>query len=255
MLQQQQNILDSLGLSDAKFKVELRQIDDTKGQKKTMTLVSPAGSPGKSKDASAVNAKQDADGSSPPRLHPPPTLPTQPTFDPKLVQDFLAGDHCLNGGTGWWKYELCYGKRAQQYHEEKDGSRTTIVLGLFNEDKHLAWLEANPSKRPKLVGERKQVSHMYTDGSVCDLTNTPRQVEVKLKCKEMTASENQQSTYAQSMNAVSLYLLEPQPCEYVLGVEAPFLCPLINAADANGFIQLNNVEISTNGNIVVTEDH
>lgn len=78
----------------------------------------------------------------------------------------------MKQGTGWWKYEFCYGYRAQQYHEEKDGTRTTILLGTFNEEKHLAWLEANPSKRPKPVGERKQVSHLYTDGSVCDLTST-----------------------------------------------------------------------------------
>lgn len=43
------------------------------------------------------------------------------------------------------------------------------------------------------------------------------------------------------MNAVSLYLLEPQPCEYVLGVEAPFLCSLIDAADSNGMIHLDDV--------------
>lgn len=80
-------------------------------------------------------------------------------------------------------------------------------------------------------------------------------MEVKLKCKEPTHSDNQQSSYVQSMNAVSLYLLEPQPCEYVLGVEAPFLCPLVSAADANAFIQLANVEISRNGKIVMIEDH
>ena len=47
------------------------------------------------------------------------------------------------------------------------------------------------------------------------------------------------------MNAVSLYLLEPQPCEYVLGVEAPFLCPLIDAADASGLIQLDNIQTTS----------
>ena len=29
--------------------------------------------------------------------------------DPQIVRDFLMGDHCLYGGTGWWKYEFCYG--------------------------------------------------------------------------------------------------------------------------------------------------
>lgn len=50
--------------------------------------------------------------------------------------------------------------------------------------------------------------------------------------------------FLHSMNLVSLYLLEPQPCEYVLGVEAPFLCPLIEAADNNGLIQIENVKIT-----------
>ena len=74
---------------------------------------------------------------------------------------------------------------------------------------------------------------------------------MKLKCKEIATADSQT---VQSMNAVSLYLLEPQPCEYVLGVEAPFLCPLINAADANGFIEIDNVQVSSSGRVVVTED-
>ena len=36
------------------------------------------------------------------------------------------------------------------------------------------------------------------------------------------------------MNALTLYLLEPNPCNYILGMEAPFLCPLIESADENG---------------------
>ena len=34
----------------------------------------------------------------------------KPLKDPQIVRDFLMGDHCLYGGTGWWKYEFCYGK-------------------------------------------------------------------------------------------------------------------------------------------------
>jgi endoplasmic reticulum lectin 1 len=40
----------------------------------------------------------------------------QPSYDAKLVEDFLAGTYCLHGGTGWWKYEFCYGKKVLQYH-------------------------------------------------------------------------------------------------------------------------------------------
>ena len=27
-----------------------------------------------------------------------------------FFQRFLSGEECLIGGTGWWKYELCYGE-------------------------------------------------------------------------------------------------------------------------------------------------
>lgn len=155
----------------------------------------------------------------------------------------------------------------EQYHEEKDGSRTSILLGTYNQDKHIAWLESNPTKRPRAVAGRKQISHMYTDGSHCELTSnthkntalydhrrhlflhcsldSPRRVEVKLKCKEMAPQQDQQQQpFVYSMNLVSLYLLEPQPCEYILGVEAPFLCPLIEAADANALIQLDDIKFT-----------
>lgn len=78
------------------------------------------------------------------------------------------------------------------------------------------------------------------------LIGSPRRVEVKLKCKENPLNQDQQP----SLNAVSLYLLEPQPCAYVLGVEASFLCPLIEAADVNGLIDLDMIRTSESNQIV-----
>lgn len=156
--------------------------------------------------------------------------PSTPS-DPKLVKDFLTGDYCLYGGSGWWKFEFCHGKTVDQYHEEKDGRRSVINLGKWNLEKHLLWLEQNPHKRPKKGFSQKQISHFYADGSTCDLNGRPRQVEVKLKCKES----------ASSTNAVSLYLLEPKPCEYILVVESPILCNLVDEADENGLFQVNNI--------------
>ena len=37
--------------------------------------------------------------------------PFKPLMDPGVVRQFLKGDYCLYGGTGWWKYEFCYGKK------------------------------------------------------------------------------------------------------------------------------------------------
>jgi len=147
--------------------------------------------------------------------------PFKPLMDPEVVKQFLKGDYCLYGGTGWWKYEFCYGKKVDQYHEEGGGKKTVINLGHFNLENHLEWLEKYPNKRPKEGDMRKQVSLFYSGGDVCDLTGNSRKVEVKLKCKA-----------ADSPSTVSLWLLEPKTCEYVLGVESPLVCDLLPHADA-----------------------
>ena len=135
--------------------------------------------------------------------------PFKPLMDPGVVKQFLKGDYCLYGGTGWWKYEFCYGKKVDQYHEEAGGkgprSKTVINLGHFHLADHLAWLEAHPSKRPKEAEARRQVSVFYSGGDVCDLTGKPRQIEVKLKCKA-----------ADSPSTVSLYLLEPKVSRFIV---------------------------------------
>ena len=138
----------------------------------------------------------------------------------------------------------------EQFHEEKGTRKSVISLGRWNRDKHLEWLERNPDKRPKKGKTPKMVSHFYGDGDVCPETGKPRHVEVKLKCKYSDAASGASDT-------VSLYLLEPQTCNYILGVraslpsslhshslsaslltqvESPFLCRLLNSVDANGLI-------------------
>lgn len=37
-------------------------------------------------------------------------------------------------------------------------------------------------------------------------------------------------------HAIALYLLEPNTCEYVLAIESPLLCALIETADDNGLV-------------------
>jgi len=155
----------------------------------------------------------------------PGTSKASPIYDQKLVDDFLAGTHCLSGGSGWWRYEFCYGKRVDQFHVNPDGSRNTIHLGFYNAEVHRQWLQANPQKRPKPAAARRHVSHFYSGGSVCEETGGARSVEVKLKCK-----------ISESPNAVSLYLLEPRTCEYILGVESPIICGLIDGADEEGLM-------------------
>lgn len=156
-------------------------------------------------------------------------------IDMSPVESFLAGKNCLNGGTGWWKYEFCYGKSVEQYHIEKDGSKTSINLGLFDKAKHLEWIAQHPLKRPKPLQDRTMLSHLYSGGSICDKTGKPRQTEVKLKCLDNTSN----------MNAVSLYLLEPKYCEYILGVESPLICDILARADENGLVDTTNESDNT----------
>ncbi|XP_033224495.1 endoplasmic reticulum lectin 1 isoform X2 [Belonocnema kinseyi] len=138
------------------------------------------------------------------------------------VESFLSGRNCLNGGNGWWKYEFCYGRSVSQYHTEKDGTKTVVDLGKFDKEKHLKWIEAHPHKKPKPAAQRKQLSHFYSDGSVCDKTGKLRQTEVKLKCVTNPLG---------SQSSVSLFLLEPKTCEYILGVESPLICNILQFAD------------------------
>ncbi|XP_058792068.1 endoplasmic reticulum lectin 1 isoform X2 [Phymastichus coffea] len=138
------------------------------------------------------------------------------------IRNFLSGQNCLNGGNGWWKYEFCYGRTVSQYHIESGGNKKVLSLGVFNKQKHIEWIEVNTNKKPKPIGKRKQVSHFYSDGSICDLTGKPRQTEVKLKCVTNPMG---------SQSSVSLYLLEPTSCEYVLGVESPLICEILEHAD------------------------
>uniref|UniRef100_A0A182PB49 Endoplasmic reticulum lectin 1 n=1 Tax=Anopheles epiroticus TaxID=199890 RepID=A0A182PB49_9DIPT len=128
--------------------------------------------------------------------------------------EFLDGAYCLPGGSGWWKFELCFGKHVRQYHKD-----TSIYLGYFDVDKHREWLEKNPAARYKRKLEN-QISHFYTGGDVCDKTNQPRHVEVKLKCTESLGGSD----------VIALYLLEPRPCEYVLNVESSKICDIIPLA-------------------------
>ncbi|KAJ8045769.1 Endoplasmic reticulum lectin 1 [Holothuria leucospilota] len=139
--------------------------------------------------------------------------------DEELAQQFLRGEHCLSGGKGWWKYEFCYKRFAQQYHMEKS-SRTNVLLGTWDEDAHKKWWLS--SKKTHIPGS-KTITHFYSNGDICDITGKPRQVQVKLKCKENV-----------SKSAVTLYLVEPSVCNYVLGVESSLLCPLFENADEYG---------------------
>ncbi|KAJ8385473.1 hypothetical protein AAFF_G00185690 [Aldrovandia affinis] len=151
--------------------------------------------------------------------------------DEQLIKEFLSGSYCLHGGVGWWKYEFCYGKHVHQYHEDKEQGKSIVVVGSWNPDEHLEWATKNVARSYQLredgIQKVKVVSHFYGHGDVCDLTGKPRQVIVKLKCKE-----------SESPHAVTVYMLEPQTCQYILGVESPVICKILDSADENGLLSI-----------------
>lgn len=153
--------------------------------------------------------------------------------DEQLIKEFLSGSYCLHGGVGWWKYEFCYGKHVHQYHEDKEQGKNIVIVGTWNAEEHIDWAKKNVARSYQLkedgVQKVKLVSHFYGHGDVCDLTGKPRQVIVKLKCKE-----------SESPHAVTVYMLEPQTCQYVLGVESPVICRVLDTADEHGLLSISS---------------
>ncbi|XP_056344628.1 endoplasmic reticulum lectin 1 isoform X2 [Oenanthe melanoleuca] len=151
--------------------------------------------------------------------------------DEQLIKEFLSGSYCFHGGVGWWKYEFCYGKYVHQYHEDKESGKTSVVVGTWSKEEHMEWSRKNAARTFYLREDGTQtvrmVSHFYGNGDVCDLTDKPRQVTVKLKCKE-----------SDSPHAVTIYMLEPHSCQYILGVESPVICKILDTADEYGLLSV-----------------
>ncbi|KAI3380343.1 hypothetical protein SNEBB_003312 [Seison nebaliae] len=165
------------------------------------------------------------------------------TNEKQIYQRFIRGEHCLNGGgTLWWKYEFCYNRHVIQYHEEEDAhkktKRSSIVIGRWNENIHKNWLIKNEHKRPS---NSKTISHFYADGQICHETKKKRQVEVKFKCATSSwqpkDKKKKMSSKTPVKESVSLILLEPQMCEYVLIIEARILCQLYKDVNNNAILR------------------
>nr|XP_049696425.1 endoplasmic reticulum lectin 1 isoform X3 [Helicoverpa armigera] len=222
-----ENIIDCLPVDDAPKKPRSllkMEVDSLRFHHQTIRMMSNDGETHLKFELHPLNEDEDLVEDSKPQLA---DKPAPVITDDSPVRAFLNGENCLNGGTGWWKYEFCYGKHVVQYHVDRTGEKTTLLLGKFDERAHLDWIKENKGKAPKPVEYRTSVSHFYSNGDVCDKTGKPRQTEVKLKCLENSSSPAQ----------VSLYLLEPRTCHYILGVESPLICDILPLADNTGLIK------------------
>ncbi|ELW47865.1 Endoplasmic reticulum lectin 1 [Tupaia chinensis] len=133
--------------------------------------------------------------------------------DDQLIKEFLSGSYC--------------------FHGDKDSGKISVVVGTWNQEEHIEWAKKNTARAYHLQDDGTQtvrmVSHFYGNGDICDITDKPRQVTVKLKCKE-----------SDSPHAVTVYMLEPHSCQYILGVESPVICKILDTADENGLLSLPN---------------
>ncbi|XP_068864907.1 endoplasmic reticulum lectin 1 isoform X2 [Aphelocoma coerulescens] len=125
--------------------------------------------------------------------------------DEQLIKEFLSGSYCFHGGVGWWKYEFCYGKYVHQYHEDKESGKTSVVVGTWSKEEHIEWSRKNAAR----------TFYLREDG-----TQTVR-------CKE-----------SDSPHAVTIYMLEPHSCQYILGVESPVICKILDTADEYGLLSV-----------------
>ncbi|XVE98436.1 hypothetical protein REPUB_Repub03eG0106300 [Reevesia pubescens] len=124
-------------------------------------------------------------------------------------------DRCFIRQEGWWSYEFCYQKQLRQLHLEEDKVVQEFVLGVHDEDataafnQNLSDISTLKDPRSKDAAQRYH-AHQYTNGTICDLTNQPRETEVRFVCSEPRAMISS--------------ITELSTCKYALTVQCPMLC-------------------------------
>ncbi|CAG8977944.1 hypothetical protein HYALB_00001824 [Hymenoscyphus albidus] len=151
----------------------------------------------------------------------------------ELLQD-LEGN-CLYFVDGWWSYAFCYNSQLTQFHQlppqpgkpalppVRDTNTKEFVLGRAKKPKAKSdeWSNAvSPQKSsrhdaPKtelqVKGDTRYLVQRMEEGTICDLTGKPRQVEIQFHCSP------------QITDRIG-YIKEVQTCSYLLVVYTPRLC-------------------------------
>ncbi|KAE8678788.1 Protein OS-9-like protein [Hibiscus syriacus] len=138
---------------------------------------------------------------------------------------------------GWWSYEFCYQKQLRQLHLEEDKVNIQakpvmntqnrwfssldcsvvqeFVLGVYDEEataasnQNLSDISTLKDPRSKDTSQRYH-AHQYTNGTLCDLTNQPRETEVRFVCSEPRTMISS--------------ITELATCKYALTIQCPMLC-------------------------------
>ncbi|KAG5105981.1 hypothetical protein JHK82_042951 [Glycine max] len=133
---------------------------------------------------------------------------------PDELLEVLRGP-CFLRQEGWWSYEFCYQKKLRQLHLEDDKVVQEFVLGVYDPEataafnENLSDISTLKDPRSKDASQRYH-AHQYTNGTVCDLTNKPRETEVRFVCSEPRAMISS--------------ITEISTCKYALTVQCPQLC-------------------------------
>ncbi|CAI0542635.1 unnamed protein product [Linum tenue] len=123
---------------------------------------------------------------------------------------------CLVRQEGWWTYELCHEQKLRQFHVEDEKVVQEFVLGIYDEEATAAFnqnlkdVSTLKDPRSKDASQSRYHAHQYTNGTLCDLTNQPRETEVRFVCSEPRAMISS--------------ITELSTCKYALTVQSPMLC-------------------------------
>ena len=154
---------------------------------------------------------------------------SQLTFPEKnFVKNFITGKECVVGGAGWWKYEFCFQKSIKQFHQEKNGKKTEIILGMWDENKHKVHLAEH---KIEVSNVKTFIDLYFFSGTICDQTGIPRQTKVRLRCAKNG-----------NIQALTMFLEEPSVCVYQFTAESALFCEIIKHVDDRGIPQVDNVD-------------
>ncbi|CAI8587347.1 unnamed protein product [Vicia faba] len=133
---------------------------------------------------------------------------------PDELLEVLKGP-CVIRQEGWWSYEFCYQKKLRQLHLEDEKVVQEFVLGVYDPEataaynQNLSDISTFKDPRSKDASQRYH-AHQYTNGTICDLTNKPRETEVRFVCSEPRAMISS--------------ITEISTCKYALTIHVAMLC-------------------------------
>ncbi|WJZ98218.1 hypothetical protein VitviT2T_016761 [Vitis vinifera] len=124
-------------------------------------------------------------------------------------------ERCFVRQEGWWSYEFCYQKKLRQLHVEEEKVVQEFILGVYDAEataafnQNLSDISTQKDPRSKDASQRYH-AHQFTNGTICDLTNEPRETEVRFVCSEPRAMISS--------------ITELSTCKYALTFQSPMLC-------------------------------